>query len=270
MGDETKLKGNCQHCGNKLKFAAHMAGMEETCPHCQQVTVLQAAVVVSATPNVSSTVSEIQPVSTPVPEALLPQQKIECPNCQASIEPEDRLCVQCGFHIPRPINWVRWGAVALIVIQLGYLTLRWVGLDPRVQHAFKAKLGLARAGVYAGSTPTKKVLGGAEGKDSVTDDVPLPPPETGAPRLVFVKQPELKEEGSFYFIIGTVQNNSATDTYFQVSVKFLLQDDQGNPLGIVQDYVALLDPGKTWGFRVLVVDPDATKYVFQRPIGGVR
>ena len=97
---------------------------------------------------------------------------------------------------------------------------------------------------------------------------PVQRPETGEPRLAFAKQPELKEEGNSYFITGTVQNNSATDTYYRVRVKFLLQDEQGNSLGLVQDNVAFLDPGQTWDFRVLVVDPDATTYVHQRPIEG--
>ena len=267
---ETKLRDNCHHCGGKLKFAAHMAGTEVTCPHCRQVTVLQAAVAASTVPDVSSAMAATQPISTPASEASLPQQKSVCPRCQKPIEPIDRLCVQCGFDIPQPINWVRWGAVALIVLQLGYLLLRWTGLDPRVQHAFKVKLGFAKASVYAGPVMTKKKSTDGGGKGGGPGDAPPPPKETGAPRLVFAKQPELKEEGTFYFIIGTVQNNSATDTYFKVGVKFQLQDAQGNPLGMVQDYVAFLDPGKTWDFRVLVIDPDATKYILQGNIGGTR
>ena len=270
MSEETKLKGNCCHCGGKLKFAAHMAGMEETCPHCRQVTVLQAAVAASTVPDVSLAMAAIQPISTSASEASLPRQKPVCPKCRAPIELDDHLCVQCGFDIPQPINWVRWGALALIVLQLGYLLLRWTGLDQRVQHAFKAKLGFAKAGVYAGPVMTKKGSTDGGGKGDGSDDAPPPPPETGAPRLVFAKHPELKEEGNFYFISGTVQNNSATDTYFKVGVKFLLQDAQGNPLGMVQDYVAFLDPGKTWNFRVLVIDPDATQYVLQGNIGGTR
>ena len=247
-----------------------MAGTEVTCPHCRQVTVLQAAVAASTVPNVSSATAATQPISTPPPEASLPQQKSVCPRCQEPIESIDRLCVQCGFDIPQPINWVRWGAVALIVLQLGYLLLRWTGLDPRVQHAFKAKLGFAKASVYAGPVMTKKKSTDGVGINGGPGDAPTPPKETGAPRLVFAKHPELKEEGTFYFIIGTVQNNSVTDTYFKVGVKFQLQDAQGNPLGMVQDYVAFLDPGKTWDFRVLVVDPDATKYILQGNIGGTR
>jgi hypothetical protein len=271
MSEETKLRGNCHHCGGKLKFAAHMAGTGVTCPHCRQFTVLQTAVAASAAPDVSSAMATTQPISTPAPEALLPQQKPVCPRCQEPIEPVDRLCVQCGFDIPQPINWVRWGALALIAVQLGYLLLRWTGLDQRVQDAFKAKLGFAKADVYAGPVMAQKGFtdeGGKKGDGP--DDAPPPPLETGAPRLVFAKHPELKEEGTFYFITGTVQNNSATDTYFKVEVKFQLQDAQGNPLGMVQDYVAFLDPGKTWDFRVLVVDPDATQYVLQGNIGGTR
>jgi hypothetical protein len=240
MAEEIKLKGRCQHCGGKMKFAASMTGTEVTCPHCRRETVLRAA---TAKP-----------------------QKFLCPNCQDPIGPRDALCVHCGFRIPRPINWVRWGAAALIFLQLGYLLLRWVGLDPRVQLAFKEKLGLAQSGMYA-LNPAARSKADAT---ATTEIVPAGPRETGAPRLVFSKQPELNEEGNFYFITGAVKNNSGTDTYFQVSVKFTLQDAQGNPLGVVQDYTALLDPGKTWDFRVLVVDPDATQYIFQEPIGGAR
>ena len=260
MSGETKLRGNCHHCGGKLKFAAHMAGTGVTCPHCREVTVLQAAVGAPINPT----------VSPPVSETTLAQQKSMCPKCRDPIEPNDRLCVQCGFVIPQPINWVRWGAIALIVVQMGYLLLRWTGLDPRVQHAFKVKLGLAKAGVYAGPAPTQKMFAGAGGKGTVTNVESPRPPETGVPRLEFTRQPELKEEGNFYFITGTIQNNSATDTYFQVGVKFLLRDAQDTPLGMVQDYVAWLDPGKTWNFRVLVIDPDATQYVLQGNIGGTR
>ena len=242
MAEEIKFKGRCQHCGGKLKFAAAMAGTEITCPHCRRETVLRAA--------------------TTAP------QKTLCPKCQDPIGTEDVLCVHCGFRLPRPINWVRWGAAALIFLQLCYLLLRWVELDPRVQLAFKEKLGVAQAGAYA-ANPDAQFKSGAEA-NATAAIVPAVPREMGAPRLVFANQPVLKEEGSFYFITGAVRNNSASDTYFQVSVKFLLQDPQGNPLGMVQDYVDFLDPGKTWNFRVLVLDPDATKYVFQSPIGGVR
>jgi len=267
---ETKLRGNCHHCGGKLKFAAHMAGMEVTCPHCRQVTMLQAAVASPVTSEVLSTPAATRSVSARAPETKEVAKKPACPKCQASIEPDVRMCVQCGYVIPQPVNWVRWGAVALIVLQLGYLLLRWTGLDPRVQHAFKAKLGFAKANVNADSDMARKGFTDGEGQGVGPDDASLPPPETGAPRLVFAKQPELNEEGSFYFITGTVQNNSETDTYFEVSVKFLLQDAQDNPLGVVQDSVGFLDPGKTWDFRVLVIDPDATQYVLQGNIGGTR
>ncbi len=270
MSEESKLRGNCRHCEGKLKFAAHMAGTEVTCPHCRQLTVLQAAVTSSITSEVSSQPATAQPVAAPVSGGASPQEKYECLKCQAPIEANDHLCVQCGFVIPQPINWVRWGAVVLIVLQLGYLLLRWTGLDLRVQHAFKVKLGLAKAGVYAGPVMAKNGSTNGGSKGGEPDDSPPPPPETGAPRLVFAKQPELKEEGNFYFITGTVQNNSETDTYFEVGVKFLLQDAQDNPLGMVQDSVGFIDPGKTWDFRVLVIDPDATKYVLQENIAGTR
>jgi len=255
MPEETKLKGNCQHCGGNLKFVAHMTGMEVTCPHCRQVTALQ----VVFGPLVPTEVSS-QPAA---PQSI-------CPKCRVSIDVNDRVCVQCGSVIPQPINWVRWGAIVLIVLQLGYLLLRWSGLDPRVQHAFRAKLGFAKAGAYAGSVTTKKRSADDGSKGDGPDDVFTPPPETGAPRLLFARQPELKEEGNFYFITGIVQNNSETDTYFEVGVQFLLQDTQGKPLGIVRDSVGFLDPGKTWDFRVLVVDPDATQYVLQGNIEGTR
>ncbi|MBL69364.1 MAG: hypothetical protein CMO74_13115 [Verrucomicrobiales bacterium] len=266
MSDETKLRGNCKHCGNKLKFPAHMAGTEVACPHCKAVTVLQPAATVALV---------TAPVSAPKPppdaEPAQPQN-MSCPACREEIEADDLLCIHCGYRIPRPINWVRWGAIGLMVLQLTYFTLRWNQLDPRVQHAFKVTIGLASAGTYSGGTAIPS--SSATDSNATTPDgnpVPAaPPPETGAPRLAFSKQPVLKEEGTFYYISGSVKNNSATDPYFEVTVKFQIQDAQGQPLGVVQDYKAFLDPGKTWDFRVLVIDPDARNYTFLGPIGGVR
>jgi len=270
MSEESKLRGNCQHCEGKLKFSAHMAGTEVACPHCRQVTVLQVVVVSQIGPAVSSQPVAASAAFAKESETIAAQQKPACPKCQASIEADDQLCVQCRFVIPQPINWMRWGTVVLIVLQLGYLLLRWTELDPRVQHAFKVKLGFAKAGLHTGPVMTKNGSTTGEDKGDGADAATLLPPETGEPRLVFVEQPELKEEGSFYFITGRVQNNSVTDTYFEVGVKFLLQDAQDNPLGMVQDSVGFIDPGKTWDFRVLVIDPDATKYVLQGSIAGTR
>jgi hypothetical protein len=161
-----------------------------------------------------------------------------------------------------PVGFVLMGVVA----DLGFGKKEAVAATPTAKAQVKNTPKTEKRGV---STSSMKSKSGVHNKASRLEK-PVQRPETGEPRLAFAKQPELKEEGNSYFITGTVQNNSATDTYFRVGVQFLLQDEQGDSLGIVQDNVAFLDPGQTWGFRVLVIDPDATQYVLQGNIGGTR
>jgi hypothetical protein len=52
MGDTSHLRGHCQHCGGTIEFPADDAGLEASCPYCNQLTVLLASLE-AQTPDVS-------------------------------------------------------------------------------------------------------------------------------------------------------------------------------------------------------------------------
>ena len=49
-----------------------------------------------------------------------------------------------------------------------------------------------------------------------------------------------------------------------------IQDQARVGLGEIQDYKDWIEPGETWSFRALVLDPDAVAYEFITPILGER
>ncbi len=177
----------------------------------------------------------------------------------------DVLCIQCGFRMPRAIPWLRVGALAVVLLELAYAALRWDGMTPATRAALSAKLG------FGGKTPVAQAAssGAGEGNQTAT---PVPaavlPPDKGT--LVFASAPSLKQEGDFNYIVGSVKNTSARDVFYDVTVRFRLSDGAGAALGNSQDYAPWVEAGKTWDFRVLVLDPDATKWEFIEPIGGRR
>ena len=74
---------------------------------------------------------------------------------------------------------------------------------------------------------------------------------------------EKSKESNFVFVKGTVVNYSAY-RYFAVKVEFELLNAKGAPLGVVSDYIGVIEPKKTWTFKVLVNDSDAVK---AKPLG---
>jgi hypothetical protein len=63
MSKTSHLKGPCQRCGGTIEFPADGAGLEVTCPHCDQLTVLAAAPAVEAPDEVP----DDSPVDMPPP-----------------------------------------------------------------------------------------------------------------------------------------------------------------------------------------------------------
>jgi predicted amidophosphoribosyltransferase len=44
------------------------------------------------------------------------KNKNECPSCAMEIDPASAICPICGYEFAGPSNWVRWLAVALILL----------------------------------------------------------------------------------------------------------------------------------------------------------
>ena len=89
-------------------------------------------------------------------------------------------------------------------------------------------------------------------------------------RLEFVRQPTFDLVEGQKYIVGTVKNTSNRDVFYEVRVKFMLQDQARVGLGEIQDYKDWIEPGETWSFRALVLDSDAVDWEFIKPILGER
>ncbi len=254
MNDNLEMKGACGHCGGHIVFPAEMQGQMAGCPHCERATMLKP---MRARPA--------QPVSKKAAAA-----SVSCPQCRKPMGVEDVICVACGFRMPSPIPWLRVAVVAVMVLELGYLALRWTGLDSTTRAALAGKLGIRTAAVVSTGGPTVVVPKDSNQTVNAAPPQPVEPAGPDQGTLTLAGTPALKEDGDFHYIQGTVKNNSKRDVFYEVKVKFRLMDKNGAALGEVQDYAPFIEPGKSWDFRVLVVDIDATKYEFIEPIGGRR
>ncbi len=291
--EPTELKCECTHCGGHILYPPEAEGVAAGCPHCQQETVL-------AQPKPKPTrVFVVKPRARPPGEVSAgpqaggrtlpppPQRRQRvvapivdgprlCPNCDAPVEADAVLCIECGTRLPKvkvnvswkqrlawvrhlnPVGWWRWArarewppkhilfrytgllvCAALVVV----IYLQWSSgvrsrfqLPPEVKFKILAKFGLA-----------KKVV--------------LPPsgPDLEIKSFVWEKS----KDSNFVFVKGTVVNYSPY-RYFAVKVEFDLLNSQGAPIGVVSDYIAVIEPKKTWAFKVLVNDSDAVK---GKPLG---
>ena len=192
-----------------------------------------------------------------------------CESCGADMMPEDKVCVECGDRRSLGGNWSNTKVLRLVAgVVLGceflVLGLQWTttskpfGLRKHTRHAVKVQLGLAeavqlvQAGVHAVGTNN---------------------PVAVDPDLVLAKH-ELKPDknnGALY-IHGTVKNVSKY-RYLAVKAKFRQKDRAGSAISgadVVFDQIRVIEPGKTWEFKVLLLDPDATGYEPILPVEGYR
>jgi hypothetical protein len=184
------------------------------------------------------------------------------------------LCIECGTRLPKqkvplrerlawvrhlnPLRWWHWArarewppkhilfryaGLLVCAALVGVIFLQWTNkvrtslqLPPEVKLKILEKFGLA-----------KKIT--------------LPPsgPDLEIKSFVWEKS----KESNFVFVRGAVKNHSAY-RYFAVRVEFELLNAQGAPVGVVSDYIQVVEPRKEWAFKVLVNDPDAVK---ARPLG---
>lgn len=90
----------CGSCGQNLEAPEEMAGTDVECPSCgATITVPEPAPAQNPADIIQQARSEepSHPEAESEPAAA-PAQTNACPNCQAVMEPDAVLCVQCGFH----------------------------------------------------------------------------------------------------------------------------------------------------------------------------
>ena len=287
-------KCSCNSCGEHLEYPPDFEGTTVACPHCGQGTELHQpkltatqAITTNAPPPMKAAGGrgsvmppsrgrvEPDPLAAAAPKDTQPKSKSidpipadepdpnACVNCGVIFDEDETVCVECGHRRPTVSKWdgpaiFRLVAGIIIACELLVLILQWTttgkpfGLRQRTRHAVLLKVGLRNE-----STPDQ------------TNPNPNP---TKDPDLL-LKDHKLtadKDNGAQY-IIGTVENISQY-RYLGVKVNFALLDAGGHiiPEANVSAYVQTIEPGKEWGFKVLLLDPDATGYEPILPIEGYR
>jgi len=196
-----------------------------------------------------------------------------CENCGAAMMPVDKVCVECGDRRATVSSWsgtaiFRLVAGILLGFELLVLGLQWTttgkpfGLRDHARHAVKLKFGLAEE-----IKPGLAAIKNGDTNGSVDT-----PPVVNDPDLVLAQhalKPD-KNNGTLW-IHGTVKNISQY-RYLAVKVNFDLKDSANSviPGAGTSAYAQSIEPGKEWGFKVLLLDPDATGYEPILPIEGYR
>ena len=50
-------------------------------------------------------------------------KKKECPSCAMEIEAKSKVCPICQYELPAQNNWVKWLAIAMVILFMLYLIL---------------------------------------------------------------------------------------------------------------------------------------------------
>jgi hypothetical protein len=233
----------------------------------------------TATPSArgQATPDAKDPLAGAVPQDLLQSAQaaesnepdpFTCEFCGADMEPEEKVCIECGERRPTIRNWngtLIFRVAAGIVLALGLLilALQWTttskpfGLRQHSRHAVLVTLGLREEVDPAAATTNAPSATGTVAKD---------------PDLVLqshAMKPD--QDNGVLYIRGTVKNISQY-RYLGVKVKFNLKDASGSviPGATISAYVQTIEAGKEWNFKALVLDPDAISYEPLLPVEGYR
>ncbi len=293
------FKCSCNNCDEHLEYPADYEGNEIKCPHCDRGTLLRQPQegAVQSPPSSSGALAppamgshgraktvldSDDPLADAVPHDMLQStdaaakgapDPFSCESCGAAMMPEDKVCVECGDRRSLGGKWANtkvFRLVAGIILGCEFLVLglQWTttgkpfGLRKRTRHAVKVKLGLAEEVKLA------QAVAHTGGTNSLAFT-----PVAKDPDLVLTKH-ELKPDknnGAMY-IHGTVKNVSEY-RYLAVKIKFRQKDRAGSAIPgveVVFDQIRAIEPGKTWEFKVLLLDPDATGYEPILPVEGYR
>ena len=202
-----------------------------------------------------------------------------CTFCGADMEPAENVCVECGSHRPLARKWDAskvFRVVALIILlgQLLILVLQWTttsepfGLRQRTRDAFLQTIGLKAPPnpQPAAPVPPPTPIGNATDPSVSAMAAPTKDPDLRLAKHAI--EPD-KDNGALY-IVGTIKNVSAY-RYYKVRITFQLKDATGGPLETpATAYTPVIEPGKEWPFKALIIDTDAKTYDPILPIEGSR
>lgn len=154
-------------------------------------------------------------------ETLLPTER-RCRDCGRKYTVGTRYCPTCKALISGWIRWTRRIGWTVVVALMVVAFLNYRRLYP------------AKA---------KNADGG--------------PPKSGVELLSHSLQRE--KHGDLMYVRGTVTNHSPVDMFY-AKVEFELIDAIGNSLGMAEDNKSVISSNAVWGFKAMVLDPDAVSY----------
>ena len=250
MSDGEFLKGSCGECGSHIEFPAAGLGRLINCPHCGLKTKLA----VEPPPGASA----------PAPAAPRPVASIVAKPTAKPATPS----AAAPAPAPAPTKGTQSAAAAAAAA--------WEAPAPAVEsdppsgggNTMLILLVLALVGVVGGGLWWKSRAAAAAARAAappVVTNAPPPPPPPPEPAPAPKSLADLKvgairfektKGSSLVYAVGTLVNNSDHQR-FGVKVELNLLNAQGGRLGNAQDYLAILEPRKSWDFRVLVNEPKA-------------
>jgi predicted RNA-binding Zn-ribbon protein involved in translation (DUF1610 family) len=222
MSESGYHKCPCRNCQQRIEFPEEVAGSEIPCPHCGKDTLLfiprPAAAAPVRTPAAAPVVTTPEPTQSPWDDPAF-EEKIRCKSCGAKASKTDKNCPNCGAAMKRS----------------------------KLQTAFRVVGGITILGLLIAlpfMLPKKGKGSGPGGK--------------AGPDLTIYPHSLRKEPGgNLTYVVGNIANHSE-NRYLSLKVEFELQGTNGVALGTTSDFLPVLEPGKTWNFKAMVIDPDAT------------
>ncbi len=162
-------------------------------------------------------------------------QSVQCPHCaQQTLVPQPRAS---EAEVPQKSSgaWL-WIGVAVAVIVAGTFLFHTAGPQS--------------------SKPVALVTNAAIATDAATTRAE-PKPKSSEDLKVSNVRLETPKGSGLRYALGTVKNDSEHQR-FGIQIELGLFDKNGQPLpGKATDYLQMLEPGKEWKFRALVLDSKA-------------
>ena len=264
MSDAEYIKGACVHCNGRISFPNGALGSTIACPHCSKPTPLTDP---NAAPSdtVKSTCGNCNGrISFPAAAA---GSTIACPHCGTPtvLGGAAPAAAQAAAPAASPAPAPAPGSPPAPAAHAPQSQI-YKARIPSAKPGKNGKLiALVSVGVVALITIcvlltllfVKKGGGGDGGGGG-----------GGGSGLELVSHTLQKaSEGGLIYVVGVVTNHDP-EQYFNVKVEFDLFDADGQPLGDTSDYNGNLAPQKSWEFRALVLEENASSEK-PKPGGGV-
>jgi hypothetical protein len=228
MAELEHIKCLCEKCRSPIAFPAHGIGTTVKCPHCDQDTILCAAVVGGVEPSPEKDETFLTGQNS-VPENLLSREA----------SPESGAPEQ---DIYLPLGIVLLAGVAAMVF--GFRT-KQAGANASENR--DSERATNRAVVSMGISDSMKA-----------DGAPLQvsPAKSITDLEVSPITIEKAKGSSLVYAVGRLRNDSDHQR-FGLNVELELTDARGLKLGVARDYRNVLEPRQEWRFRALVLHPMA-------------